>query len=420
MKLNNFKHYAVTGTTDDSFVGLKIKGDEIQFYYPESYHLNHNDDDFNTEDILNLLKTISIAKTQSKEKNILYNSHSSEGDFALYSYLWIIRDWLNNGFYINREKEYKINQNGRVNWKKTLNQQPIVSNGNIIYNNIVVEVKSNVDNIILDIHKYCVKKSLDYIGWLFNLNSKTIHINQFTEALKIKYKQVLQLELDKTYDDIKRIRLTHMLNVITGLDVYNDSQEFVYGVDSYYYIFERMIDSIFGTEKDLSKFNPKASWRLVRNNYEEKTASPLRPDTILLKEDFAYILDSKFYRFGFTADDSDLPETTSIQKQITYADYLLELQKNNRLGVNKIYNAFIMPYDKLNNKFKLDRNIEYIGYAKTEWKDNKEQHQFVYSFLIDLHHVVKVWNDYNHNDDVTTLIKEINFAISENKDIKSC
>ena len=418
MKLNNFKHYPVTGATDDSFVGLKIKGNQINFYYPESYHFECKDGDYDTESILNLLKTINIAKTHSKETNTLYNSHSSEGEFALYSYLWIIRDWLSNGFYINREKEYKLNQNGRVNWKRTLNQQPIVSNGNVIYNNIVVEVKSNVDNIILEIHKYCVKKSLDYIGWIFNLNSKTIQTRKFTESLKTQYKQALKIELDKTFDDIKKMRLTHMLNVVTGLDAYNDSKEFVYGVDSYYYIFERMIDSIFGTEKDLSKFNPKASWRLVRNNFDEKLASSLRPDTILIEDNIAYILDSKFYRFGFTADEGDLPETTSIQKQITYGDYMWKLKNEKGLNINEIFNAFLMPYDRLNNKLNLNQNIEYIGYAKTEWKGNEEQHHFVYSFLIDLHHVVNVWNDYNHSEDISKLTTDIIEASKQNKDIK--
>lgn len=419
MKLNNFHSFPVTGSVDDSFVGLKIKGNDIELYYPESYHFLNNDEDYDVEAILNLLKTINIAKTFSKEKKTLYNSHSNDGEFALFSYLWIIRDWLSNGFYINREKEYKFNQNGKVNWKRTLNQQPIVSNKNIIYNNIVVEVKNNVDNIILEIHKYCVKKSIDYIGWLFNLNSKFIYTRKFSETVKNQYVQALKIELDKTFDDIKKMRLNHMLNVIIGLDANNDLKEFVYGVDSYYYIFEKMIDSIFGTEKDLSKFNPKASWFLVKNDYKEKQASTLRPDTILIKDKIAYILDSKFYRFGFTGDEKDLPETTSIQKQITYGDYLTKLNEQNDIDIDNIYNAFILPFDKTREVFKTNDNIKYIGYAKTEWKDNNQQYQFVYAFLIDLYHVVKVWNDYNHIDDVNLFIKEIMQAINENKELAS-
>ncbi len=414
MKLNNFHHYSVTGATDDSFVGLKIKGNQIHFYYPETYHFEDKDGDVNTRDILDLLNTISIAKTQSKERDTLYNSHNKDGEFALYSYLWIIRDWLNNGFYINREKELKFNQRGKINWKKTLQEQPIVSNGNIIFNNIVVEVKSNVDNIIFDIHKYCVKKSLDYIGWLFNLSSKGIIVKPFSNAIKNQYIRALKIEIDKTFDDIKRLRLNHMLSVITGLDAYNDSKELVYGVDSYHYIFERMIDSIFGTEKDLSKFNPKAAWRLLKTGQEDIPSSSLRPDTILIKDSIAYILDSKFYRYGFTGKEKDLPETTSIQKQITYGDYLKRLNEDQRIKVSKIYNAFLIPYDKTREVFKSNENLQYIGYAKTEWKNDNDEHRFVYSFLIDLKHVIRIWNLSNHNTEIYDLIEKISKASSEN------
>ena len=40
MKIKNFFPHKVTGKTDDSFVGFRIKGNEIHFYYPESYRFN--------------------------------------------------------------------------------------------------------------------------------------------------------------------------------------------------------------------------------------------------------------------------------------------------------------------------------------------------------------------------------------------
>ena len=49
--------------------------------------------------------------------------------------------------------------------------------------------------------------------------------------------------------------------------------------------------------------------------------------------------------------------------------------------------------------------------AKTEWKNNQEDHQYVYAFLIDLYHVVEVWNNSNHEEDINDLIIEINKAI---------
>ena len=37
-------------------------------------------------------------------------------------------------------------------------------------------------------------------------------------------------------------------------------------------IFERMVDYIFGTEKDLTKFNPKATWKIFKPEAKEKDA----------------------------------------------------------------------------------------------------------------------------------------------------
>lgn len=413
MKINNFHPQATTGEVDNSFVGLKIKGNDVFLYYPETYHFEYNKDknEYDITAILNLLKTIRLGKTHSKEHNVAFNSHREDNEFAIYSYLWLIRDWLNNGFYINREKNFKVNQKGKVNWKRTLNQQPIISNGNVIYNNVVVEVKSEIDQLLLEIHKYCIKKSIEYIGWLFNLTSKGINCRKLNESLKKVYIRTLNIELERTFDDIKKMRLNHMRSLLVGLDVNNDDKDFVYGVDSYYYIFERMIDYIFSTEKDLAKFNPNATWKIFKPKEKEKAASKLRPDTILIKDNIAYIIDSKFYRFGSTGDINDLPETTSIQKQITYGEYLSKINESKGINVDKILNAFILPYDKAKDMFKSYENIQYIGYAKTEWKNNQEEHQYVYAFLIDLYHVVEVWNNSNHDEDVNNLIFEINKAI---------
>lgn len=402
--INNFYPHKVTGKTDDSFVGIKILGNDIHFYYPESYRF---DIDALTvrNDIVDLLRTIAIAKTSSTLLSQANNKTNNVGDFALLSYLWLINDYLANGFYVNREKLYKINQAGRVNWKKTMQMQPIVSEGNIIYPNIVVEVKNNVDNILVEIHKYCVKKSIDYIGWLFNLKSSFIETKPFNETVKKLYIATLRKELDKTFDDDKRLRLRHLMNVVVGLDARDNKNEFVYGVDSYYYIFERMIDAIFGNVKDLKSFNPKAKWQLLRNNYKETPSSELRPDTIIVKGNDVFILDSKFYRFGYTGQEDDLPETTSIQKQITYGDYI---KKNvTKIEIENIYNAFLLPYDKTRAIFFSEDNIQYIGFAKSTWKDNDKDHELIHTFLIDLYHVVKTWNRYNHDQDVSFLIDAI-------------
>lgn len=68
----------------------------------------------------------------------------------------------------------------------------------------------------------------------------------------------------------------------------------------------------------------------------------------------------------------------------------------------------MLPYDKKREVFQSNDNLQYIGFAKSMWKDNSERYEFVHAFLIDLKHVVKTWNRFNHKEDVENLISAIN------------
>lgn len=118
-----------------------------------------------------------------------------------------------------------------------------------------------------------------------------------------------------------------------------------------------------------------------------------------------YILDSKYYRFGYTGKEEDLPGTASIQKQITYGDYI----KNNmeKFQIRETYNAFIMPYNRCAGPFKSNENIQYVGFAIPSWKDNTHNHNVIHTFLIDLRYVVYTWSVNNHGNDIHYLIDEI-------------
>lgn len=398
-------YHKVTNKVDDSFIGIKIKNNRIDFYYPETYNFDESSIEKSREDVLAILQTISIAKTHSDSRIKVESSFSNNEAIPLLSYLWIIRDYLMNGFYVNREKVLKKNQRGKVDWKRTLNGQPIISKGNVVYSDIVVLIKNKLDNIIVEIHKYCIKKSLDILGWLFGIkNSNFVETKPFHNELKNVYIDALIRELRQTFDDEKKVRLSHMLSIIEGLGEEQNANELVYGADSYAYIFERMINSIFGN-RDATKFNPSANWYLKSKDYNPIASSDLRPDTILIYNDTAYILDSKFYRFGYTANSRDLPETTSIQKQITYGDFI----KNNKFEeeIKNVRNAFILPYNKYDNKLNLNNTLEYIGYSKTDYRKGGEDYEIIHAFLIDLKYVVETWNKQNHDTDVLDLVKQI-------------
>lgn len=111
---------------------------------------------------------------------------------------------------------------------------------------------------------------------------------------------------------------------------------------------------------------------------------------------------------------NDLPETQSIQKQITYGDYVFNtLDKSDN---SKVRNAFILPYNKklenfLNDPNTLkynDGNLAYFGQAYTDWRnaEDPKDYEKVYAFGIDINYLLK---NYNKPDYVIidTLCKKI-------------
>lgn len=403
-------HAAVGGK---SFVGIKFLENNIDFYYPETFDwkedvsfvdINSISDNI-SNGIRNILSSIELAKTRSIDKSKLNDFSDADELFAMKAYIWIIQDYMCNGYYKNRETIYRKNQNGRINWKHTLRNQPIYSNGSFIFNDFISSTKSSVDNLLVEIHRFCVRKSIFLIGWLFNIPSASMEIKNLTDivlsdTIKKQYVYALKYELDRTFDDEKKMRLSNMLDVVEGL---NKSQNgcLSYGVDSYHYVFEQMIDNIYGTLKGKEKeqYFPCGKWS---NGMD---ASPLIPDTIHhIPESNTYIIiDAKYYRYSFEGyieeNTNGLPGTDSIQKQLTYGDKLLEVLSNQGLSPN-IYNCFLLPFN-MNIKYsniKPDNYILYSGvYGWGSWRQKKETYDRIYIFLIDMRTIIEIWNNRNHD-----------------------
>lgn len=435
MSNENKRIYLVRSTNEDNnaFVGVRISNDSIEFHYPESYDLSGFDDVSTIKnlkefrrDMIDILHTISLAKTRSSSIQKTADGISSTKNFAFMSYLWVIRDYITNGMYRNAEKVYKNNAKGKVNWKKTLSTRPIISNGNVIYNNLVVEKNNECDTIITDAHRLCVYDSVRKVGWLFGINEKAFYVPTPTNNLLKKYINTIKDEMKRTFDDAKKMRLRHMLKVLSGIDDSKKVAEIVYGVDKYNYIYERMIDAIFSNIVDIKKYNPNASWYITKGNstFEKKDASSLRPDTLRIEPypktylfddttKTAYVLDAKFYRFGTTGNRDDLPETTSVQKQITYATHIkTNIRKEEK--IEHIHNAFVLPYNKNNNVFGFDNNLEYIGFSKANWVDQPND-SVVHAFLIDTKHLISSWSQGNCKDDINKLISDIEEYVSKHE-----
>lgn len=377
----------------NSFVGIRIDEGIVKVFVPRVFR---EDEDWK-KDIRLFLKSIEISKTKNTE-NINKGSNNIDNAWPIDSYLWLINDYLENGLYYNREKKISRSNSGKIEWKRTLQQVPIYSDGNIIYDQLITSKMTPANDMITHIYKLCLRQSVDKIGWLFNYN---FHI-QIDQLVSIK-EMIMRVrkELNETFDDIKRIRFNHMLNILKTTEGDNMlSSHYSYGITNYYYVFETMVDMLFdgiiGYEK--KKYDPNGYWQL--NGQNRFLASRLRPDTILKRNDKTYILDAKMYQYGATHDRSKLPETQSLQKQITYGDFV-----SNNLRDKNIRNAFILPYNKLLKSFindpnamkYNDSNLVYFGYAYVDWRDDEDFQDYdnIYAFGIDFNYLL---NNYNKPD----------------------
>ena len=412
MKITNLEKIAATGELNNQFVGVKIANNKIEFHYPETYQLSDNDDELR-QNILSVLRTISLAKTLTSNLSS-YNSKFNNNDvFPIGAYLWIINDYLTYGKYENREKTYQHGARGKIDWRRTLRTSPAISNGNVIYTDIISEKKSQVDNLLTEIYFFCVKRSCDTLGWLYGIAFEENGVDYEKKFNKKLYLATINTELSHTFDDIKKTRLQHMKNVITGLD--DDilqTREIVYGVDSYDYVYERMVDSMFSNINNIKEFYPTAEWDLIVED-KPKESSKLRPDTVLEQQlengkKNLYILDAKYYRYGTTFLTKHIPETTSIQKQITYGEYV----KMMKPGIyEEIYSAFIMPYSKTTNIHhdRFNKDIEFIGVARAKWIDaSGETNRNIAGILLDTNFLINNWIKKNpdHISDIIEIIED--------------
>lgn len=414
MEIKNLTKIAATGKIDNQFVGIKIFNNQIEFHYPETYLLSDNDDDLR-RDILAILRTVSLAKTKTSDMSS-YNTNHNEGYvFPLGAFLWIINDYLTYGRYENREKNYERGVKGKINWKRTMRSNPIISNGNVIYTDIISEKKSQKDNLLTEIYFFCVQKAIDSIGWLYGISFDPDGIDYYRLFNEKKYLAAINTELTHTFDDQKKIRLQNMRNIIVGLD--NDmvnTREVIYGVDSYDYVYERMIDAMFSKVDNIREFYPNAEWDLVLLP-EPVNSSNLRPDTVIVRTDQdtgrknVYILDAKYYRYGTTFKPGDMPETTSIQKQITYGEYVKAAKRGQYDGV---YSAFILPYSKDTNihRDRFNGYLEYVGMGKAKWFTDEETqvatNREIAAILIDTKFLISNWVRKNE-DNINTLTRLI-------------
>ena len=212
-KIKNLKDicYVSSNYSNDNYVGIKFLDDDIEVYFPMGYEIPSDNSECR-KSIISLLKTISIERILNKSDSKYSLNNGKDKEIPINSFLWIIDDYLNNGLYTDKEKIYKKGKNGKINWKKTLNTKFYISNNSAIYLDPYVEKNTLEDNIITDIHAYCVGVSIDYIGWIFG-NIPRPNNNIKVERIAY-YVSIINKELIQSFDDKKKTLLMNLKMIL--------------------------------------------------------------------------------------------------------------------------------------------------------------------------------------------------------------
>lgn len=402
----------------DRFVGIKADSNNAMVYFPMGYKVP-DDEDSIREDILQLIAV--MAEFTEKKDRVLHMpkfATPQSVDFPVNAYISIIRGFLDTkSYYKEKESTRKYSDHGRIDWAASLRKGTSLyqEDGSPFFNKFVTRGSTpNDKNLITSIHRYCVYEAFTKLGWLFTPHlPEDPHIPLEKERFLHKLKQ----KLAATHNDKDKLLFKSMKAMIEFLDDPTTDRQFYFGTDRFEYVWERLIDEAFG-EKDKEKYFPHTSWTLRYAAKNKKGNAALEPDSIMLYKDKIYVLDAKYYRYGVTAQPAHLPESTSINKQITYAEYIYNnAQIKAKYGDDvPVFNAFIMPYNKENNSFNSADYFLNIGEAVSDWKFNDHKYERVQGILVDIRFLMHNYFG-DHTSKKRRMAETIDQAITDNASI---
>lgn len=399
------------------FVGLNITPDARCVTFPMGYSITSNDNADITptlrSEILMLIRKISDCEKLQGERVCRINKNDLRHDFPIGSILFLIEDFLNRGsYYTEKEKIMGEGLPGKISWSNTIKRiKPIVSERGIAFLDFIVH-KSRIkqDRLITELHKYCVYKSFELLGFLYTAAMPDQGLINEADVKKNRayYVSFLDSKISETHLELNAELFVHMKNVIQNFDSEDTISSATYGTNSFHTVWESLVDQVYGTvnRSEMEKYYPCSKWKKPNGDWLKNNA-PLRPDTIMIDDSTevkrCFILDSKYYSYAAmkndgadvsednsqvsVADHGSIPGTDSIQKQITYAEFV---DKSRTRPTNKCPEKYKFDPDKIFNVFILPGNvpdgngIKYIGYAEADWNTQAtEGYRKIHGFLLD-------------------------------------
>jgi hypothetical protein len=329
-------------------VGLSIINDFLIYILPK--HLNEDYGKCNF--IIKLLRNYgSREKLDTEESEFL--GHEGENRTNILGVIdYILRDYIENGLYINKEISLDTNNLSEIDWNKTLEYNQVMFNRDKqpLYTGLISYKSSlNLNSIITNIHKYIINKCWKKLNILDLKDIFEYNIEEF-DIVDLGYDDeiiidLLSKELDIQFEDRKVELLKAMINFIINIvDAEDDNEIITFGTKYFEKIWERVNSYVLRNQYHLyESYIPKPNWKSIYSEKDNRK-SKFIPDTIVENDELKilFILDSKYYNIKFDKHGKLIgkpPGVEDIVKQLAYESTFKEKIPNDY----NIFNGFLFP-----------------------------------------------------------------------------
>lgn len=371
--MNNFKEpKIIKSDSSNRFVGLKVVNKQVELFLPYNYEISEENKVYEINVLLNCIywvHTNSKINISDEENNYFDKS------LPFNSFAWLIRDYIQNGLFVSKEKVTSLRNQGKVNWKKTISEKSVFLKDSIFFSEYYFDSSNRLEDVITFAQKYCLKISSNYFGWMFN--NFSFEFNSF-EMVNDDYliKEIKRRYFD-FHDDHTKLLIKNIIDIIESIKSLNYKDSIGYGTNNFEYIWEKIIEDVFNNV-DKDKYYPTSNWIVKSRTLKNQ---PLRVDSIFETNDLTYIIDAKYYNINFE-NFSNLPGTSDILKQIAYAESYLSNH-----GTKQVKNIFLIPHSR-----KIYSNtIMYLGSSRINWREMKSDYELIHIISMDIKFLISFY-----------------------------
>lgn len=312
---------------------------------------------------------------------------------------WLILDFKQNGIYIWRQRESKIQNKGKIDWSKTIKKvTPVILEENAYYNSYIKNKYDRQNNFFTLVHEQVMESiSKNYGKFIWNFSFKS---NSSFKKWSMNL-DGLEIILKKKIHSTNVIREKNLFkNIISYIKHTRDlSKEIIIVTQEFHVLFEDAMRSYL-KHRDLSERIPKANWDFYF--YGHKTSANRQiVDAFVINEDNSVdIYDAKYYSLEKIKTKKNITplDWYSVGKQFFYQ---LSFQEKvpNKTSYTLGKNSFIFPIYPIPKEFndrrvyQKDENITRIGNISVTIMNEKK---YIELFIANTFSFLQAWYD-KHN-----------------------